>query len=97
MAYERLDDPAWSEFHDLMHTPFSRYCRRMPGGPLRHLRLWVEYGGPLIWPGVDCTRGRHQWVTDQAFDLPPGEFCLTCLTWRPAATDVDEVIGPDAP
>lgn len=53
----------FSQFHDLMHLPFTPYCLRQYGGPLRHVSLWWEFVAheklrKLAW----CRCGRHRWV-----------------------------------
>lgn len=36
----------FSEFHPLDHFAGDRRCRSLPGGFLRHVRLWWDYQGP---------------------------------------------------
>lgn len=55
----RLD---FSQFHDLMHKPFTAACRARPGGWCRHVTLWWTY---MAWPRIreqtTCRLGLHVW------------------------------------
>jgi hypothetical protein len=52
----------FSQFHDLMHRPFSAACRAKPGGPRRHLTLWWTYRAePAIQRHTWCRVGVHRW------------------------------------
>lgn len=69
----------FSEFHDLMHYPFSLYCWRMPGGWARHVALWWEYKAtPYIMAHTACRLGHHHWCESFRGDEPLPDMCWHC-------------------
>lgn len=73
----RLD---FSQFHDLMHKPFTAACRARPGGWRRHVALWWAYmARPWVRTQTTCRLGRHEWCEDGgARNVYPVQACWFC-------------------
>lgn len=87
MEFPEISHVDHSVFHDLMHGPFTRECRRLhPGGwraGVHHLVMAWQYR----WSGelralTLCRIGRHQ-VTEFASRTRSWAGCEHC-PWRPA-------------
>jgi len=77
----------FSQFHPLMHRPFSRECFGWYGGPTRHIELWWDYQRPDPIGAVLCRLGRHDmtpywrgmgsgpWTKDNATGLMCRRHC----------------------
>lgn len=69
----------FSEFHDLMHRPFTAECRSMYGGSRRHLSLWWEFiGQPALARRFLCPTSRHRWCDGWSKALGDIWVCANC-------------------
>lgn len=88
----------FSEFHPTGdHWPYGRYCRGLPGGGRRHLRLaWDFHRREQVigwWRRpLFCTWGRHRWQVWQRNDGAVRVLCIFCPATRlPSEADLDIV------
>lgn len=69
----------FSEFHDLMHRPFTAECRSLYGGWRRHLSLWWEFRvQPELRAATLCRIGWHRWRDGWSRDLGDCWSCWPC-------------------
>jgi hypothetical protein len=86
MMPPEIESIDFSEAHFLDHTPFTRYCRSLPGGARRHLAYaWMMIWRDRVMAPVDkirCARGDHHWVLSSHYDHGSvswsGNACLHC-------------------
>lgn len=82
----------FSQFHDLMHMPFTPYCWRMFGGPRRHMTLWWEHVAVSeLRRNTLCQFGRHRHRTwRRTGRLDTFRACVDCLEREDPASANDE-------
>lgn len=77
------DKISFDIFHDLMHRPFTAYCRSMHGGSRHHLSLWWDYiGRPRLGRALRCRFGRHRWCDGWSQALGDSWICGDCHEQR---------------
>lgn len=73
----------FSQFHDLMHRPFTAECRSMYGGWRHHVSLWWEYmGRPRLAYLLKCRFGWHYWLDGWSKALGDCQICRNCHDMR---------------
>lgn len=87
----------WSEFHDMVHPIFSRYCWRQAGGPWLHIKYWWEWYldewlGWHILRHTTCRLGWHSWrkawrFTGRDDDAILLWSCEDCMLEKPRYAD----------
>lgn len=78
----------FSQYHDLGHWPFTRYCRGQYGGWRNHLSLLWEYRcKPTLAIRISCRVGRHKWTTwSKTGSDETWQACLHCSKPRSPRT-----------